>query len=400
MAKSVTVTCVILCIFFVFSGCTPDNNPSTFSSTQPVENNKQSIWSGQYGTYPKIASWLAKKDEIIASKKPYDLVMTAWFTPEEAAMIKSQNPDAVLLAGLTVNWVWDNQGWMTFLVTIANYGREKPFNIDEEMYLHHPDGSRCAFGWASEEWGQEEIYAMDSRNPEWVELITTFYKHVLEQPQHDGIIIDMVTEKSWCPEVISDEEWVDATLQIFRGIKEINTLHKPVILNAGKDFPEIDSYRDCMDGYLMENFMGNQVKSTFDEGLAVVNGDFIVIYAVDTDDTGIKDMNKMRLGLTLSMMGDNTYFTCDFGPRDHGQAWWFPEYDVNLGSPLGPYYRQGDAYYREFENGTVVASPYSRTEVSFDGEATDITTGEKSNTFYIDEGDGRIYLQTAGIDKR
>ncbi len=34
--------------------------------------------------FPKIASWLAKKDEIISGKHPYDLVMTAWFMPEEA----------------------------------------------------------------------------------------------------------------------------------------------------------------------------------------------------------------------------------------------------------------------------------------------------------------------------
>ena len=43
------------------------------------------------------------------------------------------------------------------------------------MYLHTPDGERCGFGWESEEWQHEEIYAMDPRNPEWVELIISFY---------------------------------------------------------------------------------------------------------------------------------------------------------------------------------------------------------------------------------
>ena len=31
--------------------------------------------------FPKIASWLAKKEELIESGKPYDLVMSGWFTP-------------------------------------------------------------------------------------------------------------------------------------------------------------------------------------------------------------------------------------------------------------------------------------------------------------------------------
>ncbi len=48
---------------------------------------------------------------------------------------------------------------MDFLLTVANYGRDETLEITEEMYLHNPDGSRCAFGWASEEWNQEEIYA-------------------------------------------------------------------------------------------------------------------------------------------------------------------------------------------------------------------------------------------------
>jgi hypothetical protein len=394
MAKSIAVIFLVICLCLVFQSCTPGNSASPVPSSQPAENKNESIWSKHYGKYPKLASWLGKKDEIIAGKKPYDLVMTAWFTPEEAALIKNQNPDVILLAGLSINWVWDNQECMTFLTTVAGYGREKSFIIDENMYLHHQDGTRCAFGWASEQWGHEEIYAMNPENQMWIELITSFYKNVLEQPQHDGIIVDMVTEKSWCPEVITDGEWVDATIQIFRRVQEINTLHKPVIVNAGKDFSEIDSYREYMDGYLMENFMGTQVKSTFEEGLAAANADFIVIYAADTGDTGIKDMNKMRLGLTLSMMGDNTYFTYDFGPRDHGQAWWFPEYAISLGNPLGAYYRKGDACFREFEKGTVVASPYSRTEVSLDSEFTDVTTGEKSNKFIIEKGDGRIFIKS------
>jgi hypothetical protein len=135
--------------------------------------------------YPKISSWLAKKDEIISSGKSFDLVMTAWFTLEEAVQIKSNNPNAKLLAGLSINWIWANEDWMTFLETIASYGLEDPLKINEGMYLKTPDGEKCAFGWASDEWGQEEIFSMDPRDQGWIELITSFYKNVLEQPQHD-----------------------------------------------------------------------------------------------------------------------------------------------------------------------------------------------------------------------
>ena len=203
----------------------------------------------------------------------------------------------------------------------------------------------------------------------------------------------MVLEKSWCPEAISDKEWIESTTDIFTRIRELNVTNKPVIFNSGRDFSEIDEFAEFMDGYVMENFMGEYLKTTFDEGLQAAEKGLMVIYAADTDDTGEKDLNRMRLGLVLSMLHDNTYFAYDFGPRDHGQAWWFEEYDAEPGKPLGDYYREEDAYYREFENGIVVASPYTDTTVSFDQEHVDITTGSKSSVFQIDKGDGRIYIR-------
>lgn len=344
------------------------------------------------GGRPRIASWLAKKDGIIASGKPYVLVMSAWFTPEEAAAIHQNNPDARLLAGLTLTWTWDNPEWMTFLETIASYGHPAPLRVTEAMYLHEPDGSRCPFGWASEEWGQQEIYAMDPRNEDWVNLILSFYGTVLAQPQHDGIIVDMVTEASWCPEAISAADWVTATRAIMSRLQALNTSRKTVIFNAGRDYREIDAYAGYFDGFLMENFLGTQLKTTFEEGLAATDTGLTVIYAVDTDDTGTRDLARMRLGLVLSLLNDTTYFTYDYGPRDHGQAWWFPEYDAELGQPKGAWYREGDAYLRDYEGGTVAAAPDREATVTFKTPHRDITTGETVTEGVIPAGDGRIFL--------
>jgi len=101
----------------------------------------------------------------------------------------------------------------------------------------------------------------------------------------------------------------------------------------------------------------------------------------------------MRLGLTLSLLNDNTFFTYDFGPRDHGQAWWFLEYDVDLGKPDGKYFQKDNAYWREFEKGVMVSAPYSEIAVNFDEEMTDVTTGIAAKSFSIERGDGRIFIK-------
>jgi hypothetical protein len=385
----------LLCILLVsllLGGCTKEETaqPPIVPEIQPEAPPPEPEPEPQY---PKIASWLAKKDEIIQSKKPYSLVMTAWFTPEEATQIKSQNKDALLLAGLSANWIWENEGWMEFLETIASYGSETPLEIKENMYLKTPNGERCAFGWASEEWGHEEIYSMDPRSQEWKELIVSFYKNVLDQPQHDGIIMDMVVEKQyWCPDAISDEEWLSATKEIMQEISNQNTQGKLVIFNAGLKYEDIDEYAPYMDGYVMENFLG-EWGADYETGLESANSDYLIVYAVDTDDTGEKNLERMRLGLTLSLLNDNTYVAYDFGPRDHGQAWWFPEYEAELGEPLGDYYEKDGAYWRQFENGTVVSSPHTNISIVFEEEYTDASTGETSKTFSIGEGDGRIFTK-------
>lgn len=371
----------VFAIVILVLGCTQETKPRPENNV--VEEN---------GEYPKIASLNAKKDELISSKKPFDLVMHAWFTPEEAEQFKQNNPNVILLAGLSVNWVWDNKDWLKFLSTVSNYGKSDPIKITEDMYLHKENGKRCAFGWESEKWGHEEIYSMDPRNGDWVEYITSFYKIVLDQPQHNGINVDMVVEEQfWCPDAISREEWLSATKAIFENIHKLNTENKLVIFNAGRYFADINEYAQYFDGYLMENFMGSQLKTVFDDGLKAANSDLIVIYGVDTDDTGEQDLNKMRLGLTLSLLNDNTYFIYDFGPRDHGQAWWFKEYDADLGKPIGNYYKKDNAYYRKFENAVVVAAP-DGAKIEFEQEYIDVTTGNKSNSFTIEKGDGRIFV--------
>jgi len=351
LATGILITVTLL-------GCGDDVRDTLIENETDTPSDTSEVTFAPKTNYPKITSWLAKKDEIIASGKPFDLIMTAFVMPDEAEKIRSQNRDAIILAGLTYNWTWNNPGWMEFLTTVASHGSGKTLEVTDDMYLKNPDGSRCPFGWESDVWEQEEIYAMDPRNPGWVELITSFYKAVLEQPQHDGIIVDMVVEKQWwCPDAISDAEWLEASKAIMAKVQQLDKKDKLVIFNAGKDLYDIDEFSDYFDGYVMENFMGNQLKSTYEQGLQAAADDYIIIYAVDTDDTGVKDMNKMRLGLTLSLLNDNTYFAYDFGPRDHGQAWWFPEYDADLGNPMGAYYEKDNTYFRDFEKGTVVSSP-------------------------------------------
>ena len=110
------------------------------------------------------------------------------------------------------------------------------------------------------------------------------------------------------PMLLVIEEWIENTKRIMERIKKANKENKLVIFNSGRNLSEIDSYAGYFDGYVMENALGSW-GATFVEGLDAGKDRYIVIYAVDTENTGQIDLDRMRLGLTLSLLNDNTYFT-------------------------------------------------------------------------------------------
>jgi hypothetical protein len=177
---------------------------------------------------------------------------------------------------------------------------------------------------------------------------------------------------------------------------------KWVFANAGRDFPVASSFPPHLNGYLLENFLGSWGLD-LEGGLAsaqraqeTTRAPHAVVFAVDTDDTGVIDWRRFRIGLAASLLMDNTYFAFDYGSRDHGGVteWWFPEYyGIALGEPLGSYTVEEGAYRRSFERGLVVIALERSVATLFSTIHTDIVTGESGTELHVPEGDARIFLR-------
>ena len=324
----------------IILGCgTLSTPPTQRVTTRPIEDSM-----GSSDESPRLALWLAKKNELTTQEDArYDLVMTAWFEQAEANTIKSRNPSAKLLAGLAHTWILDDPEWLDFFLTVANRGNANgPLQITDDMYLMLDDNADRMLDRKCSPPGWEQIYAIDPRHPDWRELILTFYETVAEQPQHDGVIIDMVDaypfcEGAWSGSIttpIDEFVWVTAQNEILGLIRESLPANKWMIVNAGHDFAEGSPFPQHSNGYLLENFLGIW-GANLEEGLAsaqraleTTEAPHIVIFAVDTDDKGEINWSRFRIGFAASLLMDNTYFAFDYGSRDHGgvRDWWFPEY--------------------------------------------------------------------------
>ncbi len=112
-----------------------------------------------------------------------------------------------------------------------------------------------------------------------------------------------------------------------------------------------------------------------------------------TDD----DRRRVRLGLATSLLLDGGYFGFDRGDCLHGQLWWLPEYDTDLGLPCGSHdtdrYGSG-TYSRAFERGVVIVNPAERdVAVSLESPLRDPTGGTLLTALVVPARDARILLK-------
>jgi hypothetical protein len=119
--------------------------------------------------------------------------------------------------------------------------------------------------------------------------------------------------------------WID-------GMRSLLSLTRSLAPNAvifanGAFFPEAN-------GEEMEGFDNEWWR--FDTYLSLAGPDGtspLSIVNPDTADTGVQDLQTMRFGLGIALMG-NGYFAYDYGDQNHGQTWWYDEYDDGAGSSL------------------------------------------------------------------
>ena len=215
---------------------------------------------------PRLALWLAKKDELLQDGTAnYDLVMTGWVEPQEAVTLTERYPSTVLLGGLSHTWILEDETWLRFLHTVANEGDpDGALQITEDMFLMIDSNGDDILDRKCEMFGWEGLYAMDPRHPEWQALILSFYKTVALQEQHQGVIIDMVDAYPFCdgyqsmgvPTALDAEGWIDAQAGLLAAIRKNIPDDKWMIANAGHDFDAGSPFPQYLNGYLLENFLG------------------------------------------------------------------------------------------------------------------------------------------------
>ena len=305
--------------------------------------------------------------------------------PGTIEVMRRINPDIKIFAYVPLAEV--NQD----ISTLPSYSLRKQLTqgIPDSWYLTNPAGERLSF------WPGNWIVNISNECPRvggrrWNEYLSSFVKDkIISSGLWDGVFYDNgwdeVTYFAGSSLDLNRDGnaagYADANRLWKEGI--ISTLDRTSSLLGGSHLVMLNDgpyYSNHTHGVAIENFSSKDWAYALTQYRDAVNSSHnpsTNILNSNTQNTGsVNDYRNMRFGLASSMLFDG-YYSFDFGDQDHGQTWWYDEYNAYLGAPKGgaenvlaPGSGLGDGLWkREFENGLVlVNSTWQDQSIDFIGE--------------------------------
>lgn len=336
--------------------------------------------------------------------------------PDLLQLMKRLNPDIKLLAYITPAEIRQDA---TEIASASPLRARLARRIAPEWYLTNDRGERRTF------WAGTWILNITERSPvvggkQWSDELVAFVRDdILATGLWDGVLFDNAWENiTYFAGTNVDlnrdgvvESIRDADLTWQRGMRALYAKARAVF-PPGTLIMENDGqlYTPDVQGVIFENFPAGgwltrlrQVDRVSREGkdprVAIINS--------NTGNTGRRDdYRRFRYSLTSGLLY-NAYTSFDYGDQDHGQAWWYDEYDQSLGSPRSAARRVDrgagiGVWQRDYERGLVIvnvdAAPKTvrfpiEVERIRGSQDTATNSGQITNEVTISGEDGLVLLR-------
>lgn len=331
--------------------------------------------------YLKAGTDLKESDLALMAK--YDLLVlpaeVQVYNRSFIAKLRERNPDIILLAYMPVRGV--NSIWKDSLHQKLMAG------IKPEWYLRDAAGKTISL-WP----GTSAMNVVSGWGDYLANFVTeniladNFWGGVMYD-EVDGVIsfanggdIDIDGNGALDDGAVADGLWRSGLVNLFARTREAVSQKKFIVVNGSSHA----DFWPFINGRIFESFptpwegRGRWQDSAKNywrlEG--EVQKPALNFIASDTDNTGRQnDYRGVRFGITSALLG-NGFFGFDFGTKNHGQLWWYDEYDAYIGEPVGApkawsgqIFGELGVYRRDFKQGIVLinSSDEPRT-VLFDSE--------------------------------
>ena len=352
-----------------------------YSANLSVKNPKTANAFLRWNLTPTDAERLARYDLLILDMK------NQVNNPELIKRIRQLNPDVTILAYISSQEIRHDTA-IHPEVTL----RQKMFaRLPESWYLRDTDNFKISF------WDQTwMINITDSapldKNERFNDYLPRFIdEEILSSGLWDGIFYDNLWDSvSWLNNGNVDldgdgyresageldQAWQAGVLKILQATR--NRVGYDYILMANSS--SFQDYQPYLNGRMFEDFPSlYEADGTWQGNIgsyqAIRNYNVRPnIYIFNSTNAPQDNYSKMRYGLASALMFDDVYDSFDNSIYDHGQTWWYDEYNFSLGRALNLAYQltgdknSNNIWRRDFVNGMVLLNN-SLSEQSFAIEA-------------------------------
>lgn len=334
--------------------------------------------------------------------------------PDLLRQLKAWNPRIILLAYITPQEIRQD--------AINSYSfmrRKLAAGLRDEWYLRSSSGQKLTW-WPGTYLLNVAPPGLAGSGQNWSNYLVNFVvNEILSTGYWDGVFYDNawdnITHFAGADIDINADNTVDSNANSVwqQGMKYIYRetrarAPKAIIIGNGTS----RAYVDDLNGKMLESFIPASWAPTMntyrhDEINSVAPK--LNIINSNTGNTGVEKYRDVRFGLGSALLEDG-YFSYDYGDQNHGQTWWYDEYNVKLGQPTGQAVSrqnyasyQPDVWRRDFDHGLVlVNSTAEKTTVDLGGDFEKINgnqdrsvnDGSIISEVEIDANDGVLLLKT------
>lgn len=383
-------------------------------------------------SYPRTANYFLKwelNETEARELSKWDLVVLDMEiqenSPELICLMRQLNPNIKILAYIASQEIIDNAN---------NYGgawlrKELTDQISDDWYLKNEQGDRV-INWP----GTSMFNISDKVSPNLQgyrlnEVLAHFVHEKLQASGlWDGVFYDNIWGNiSWlnCGNLDFDNDgnresasvantlWEAGTAKIIDLTRSLCGSDFIILANGTVHWP----YQSSLNGTMLEDFPSSWENGGTWSGsmesykkLSTFNVEPLTSI-VNVFNKSQTDYRLMRYGLASSLLGEG-YFSFDYDVTNHGQTWWYDEYDVELGTSQSEPYNlldsqnkdwQAGLWRRDFKNGVAIINSTNKTQTFlFSKEEFEkikgtqdkkINNGLKINYLKILPNDGIILLK-------
>lgn len=344
-------------------------------STLPRGPKKANYYLG-WEIPPSKITELAKWDLLILDMETQQTSLAA------LKKIRELNPNIIMLVYITPQEIKTDASTGSSIMR-----RKLASGINENWYLWDLDNKKLSF------WPGTWLLNVADNSPEVNGLQLNRYmaqfvaKDLLGTGLWDGVFFDNAwKDVKWLTgetvdlnkdgqrESDIDGHWLRGMRFIYNETRRLTNNKYILVGNATSD-----AYRNDLNGVMLESFpsfLGWEKSMRIYNSSENGSQPAINIINVNTGNTGkYADYKKFRFGLASTLLLDG-YYSFDYGDKDHGQTWWYDEYDVKLGEPISTAASLNnrsqfseDVWRREYENGIALVNATSLAqEIDLGGE--------------------------------